>query len=81
VDFTATDADQTFGPGHNGFCKAPDGSEDWIVNHAWDKRETRGLQRSARARRVTWRADGTPDFGRPIPPGVVIPVPAGEPAE
>ena len=69
---------QVFGPGHNGFFKSPDGSEDWIVYHAWDKRDTRGLQRSARAQRFTWRADGTPDFGRPIPPGVPLPVPAGE---
>lgn len=72
---------QVYGPGHNGFFKSPDGSEDWIVYHAWDKRETRGLQRSARAQRFTWRPDGTPDFGRPIPPGVQVRVPAGEPAE
>lgn len=81
--FTALgrDEDKTFGPGHNGFFKSPDGTEDWIVYHAWDKCDTRGLQRSARAQRFTWRADGTPGFGRPIPPGVSIPVPAGESVE
>ncbi len=68
-----------YGPGHNGFFKSPDGTEDWIVYHAWDRPVTRGLQRSARAQRFTWRPDGTPDFGRPVLPGVPIPVPSGEP--
>jgi GH43 family beta-xylosidase len=78
--FTAYEGEdgRVYGPGHNGFFKSPDGSEDWIVYHAWDRRQTGGLRRTARAQRFTWRADGTPAFGRPIPPGVPVPVPAGE---
>lgn len=68
-----------FGPGHNGFFKSPDGTEDWIVYHAWDRKETRGLQRSARAQRFTWSPEGTPVFGQPAPPGIPIVAPSGEP--
>lgn len=72
---------KVYGPGHNGFFQSPDGSEEWIVYHAWDKPDTRGLKRSARAQRFSWRTDGTPDFGTPIPPGVPVKVPQGEPAQ
>jgi GH43 family beta-xylosidase len=27
---------QVIGPGHNSFTQSPDGSEEWIVYHAWD---------------------------------------------
>jgi GH43 family beta-xylosidase len=72
------EAGGVFGPGHNGFFKSPDGIEDWIVYHAWDRRETRGLQRSARVQRFRWTDDGRPDFGEPQPPGVPIAAPSGE---
>lgn len=74
------DEGKVFGPGHNGFFKSPDGTEDWIVYHAWDQPETKGQQRTARAQRFSWRTDGTPDFGRPIPPGIPLRVPSGEKA-
>jgi arabinan endo-1,5-alpha-L-arabinosidase len=28
------------GPGHNSFTTSPDGSETWIVYHAWDVAQT-----------------------------------------
>jgi GH43 family beta-xylosidase len=68
------DEDKPSGPRRNSFFKSPEGMADWIVYPAWGWRVTR-------AQRFTWRADGTPDFGRPIPPGEAIPVPAGEPLE
>jgi GH43 family beta-xylosidase len=67
-----------YGPGHNGFFKSPDGKEDWIVYHGKETSEYTYRGRTTRAQRFTWRADGTPDFGRPIPAGVPIPVPSGE---
>lgn len=67
-----------FGPGHNGFFKSPDGSEDWIIYHG---KETSGYTyagRTARAQKFRWRPDNTPDFGRPVPRGVPLRVPSGE---
>jgi GH43 family beta-xylosidase len=32
--------DQVIGPGHNSFTTSPDGSEEWIVYHAWDAART-----------------------------------------
>ena len=65
-------------PGHNGFCKSPDGKEDWIVYHAKDNTDGTWGGRTARAQRFTWNGDDTPRFGHPIPPGIPIPLPGGE---
>lgn len=69
-----------FGPGHNGFFRSPDGREDWIVYHAWDRPETRGLQRSTRVQRFGWSKEGIPVFGEPTAPGIRFAPPSGEPA-
>ena len=71
--------DKVWSPGHNTFMKSPDGSEDWIIYHANDTAQ--GVcddKRSTRIQKFTWNADGTPNFGTPVPPGVPIPVPSGE---
>jgi GH43 family beta-xylosidase len=71
-------ANDVYGPGHNGFAKSPDGTEDWIIYHA--KVDTGpNWNRVLRAQRFTWRADGSPDFGQPVASGVAMPVPSGEP--
>jgi len=68
-----------YGPGHNTFFKSPDGKEDWILYHANPgPKQGCGGRRSPRAQRFTWKADGTPDFGRPIPLTTPIPRPSGE---
>lgn len=67
-----------YGPGHNGFCKSPDGKEDWIIYHGKDTTADGWGGRTARAQRFTWNPDGTPNFGHPIPTGVSIAVPSGE---
>ena len=64
--------------GHNSFTRSPDGTEDWLVYHAKDTTEFTFRGRTARAQKFGWNADGTPEFGRPVPPGVPLPVPAGE---
>ena len=72
-----------FTPGHNSFTTSPDGREAWIVYHAKDggPDSTGGNDRSprtVRAQPFTWRADGTPDLGHPIPSGVRLRKPSGE---
>jgi GH43 family beta-xylosidase len=65
------------GVGHCSFVKSPDGKEDWIAYHA--KKSTReGWQRDVRLQPFGWKADGYPDFGKYIEPGVEIPRPSGE---
>ncbi len=67
-----------FGPGHNGFFKSPDGKQDWIIYHANpESGQGCGSYRSPRAQPFTWNADGTPDFGRPIPTDTAIAKPSG----
>lgn len=68
-----------FGPGHNGFFKSPDGREDWIVYHGKESGEYTYRGRRARAQKFTWNADGTPNFGRPVPAAKSLAPPSGEP--
>jgi GH43 family beta-xylosidase len=73
-------ANGVYGPGHNGFAKSPDGTQDWIIYHA--KVDTGpNWNRVIRLQPFTWRADGSPDFGEPVASGVPLPVPSGEPCE
>ncbi|HET8936102.1 MAG TPA: glycoside hydrolase family 43 protein [Polyangiales bacterium] len=77
--FARADAASVYGPGHNGFFKSPDGSEDWIVYHANSASDgVCDIKRTTRAQPFTWKADGTPDFGKPLPLTTAIPVPSGE---
>ena len=77
--FQRSDANSVFAPGHNGFFKSPDGTEDWIVYHGNDS--VGGgcdMNRSTRAQKFTWNADGTPNFGTPARLGVQLTAPSGE---
>ncbi len=68
-----------YGPGHNSFFKSPDGTQDWILYHANTASEQGcGSERSPRAQPITWRPDGTPDFGRPLPVDRPLEKPSGE---
>jgi GH43 family beta-xylosidase len=68
-----------YGPGHNGFFKSRDGSEDWIIYHA-NPLSGQGCSnnRNPRMQKFTWNADGTPNFGVPVPINVPIKKPRGE---
>ena len=64
-----------FGPGHNSFTVLPDGQTDILVYHARNYEKIpsdplRDPNRHTRAQILNWKADGTPDFGRPIPDGM-----------
>lgn len=69
--------DQVFGPGHASFVKSPDGTEDWIVYHA-AKYKGAGWNRNIRIQKFDWNKDGTPNFGKPVDPGIPLEVPSGE---
>jgi GH43 family beta-xylosidase/uncharacterized protein YjdB len=64
-----------YGVGHASFVKSPDLTEDWIVYHAQITR-TSGWGRDIRAQRFTWNADGTPNFGEPVRPEVLLDKPS-----
>ena len=74
----STDAQaEAFGTGHNGFFKSPDGKQDWIIYHANPAAgEGCGSFRSPRIQQFVWSADGTPDFGRPVPLGQALEKPS-----
>ncbi len=77
--FRQNPAGGAFGTGHNGFFKSPDGTQDWIIYHANPKpNQGCGDMRSPRAQAFTWKADGTPEFGKAVPLGQTIAVPSGE---
>jgi GH43 family beta-xylosidase len=77
--FTQSPEAQAYGPGHNCFFKSPDGKEDWILYHANPgPKQGCGGRRSPRAQPISWKPDGTPDLGRPVPIGKPIPRPSGE---
>ena len=67
-----------YGPGHNGFTKSPDGTEDWIVYHA-NPAPGRGCTgyRTTRIQKITWNGD-TPVIGAPVTAGTAVTRPAGE---
>jgi GH43 family beta-xylosidase len=77
--YFAADASGAFGPGHGSFFRSPDGTEDWMLYHAnAEAGQGCGNRRAPRAQPFTWKADGTPDFGRPVGVGVPVTRPSGE---
>ncbi len=71
-----------YATGHNSFFKSPDGTQDWILYHANpEPGEGCGEHRSPRAQMFSWAADGTPDFGKPLPMNRPILRPSGADVE
>ncbi len=70
--FKTNVASSQYGPGHNSFTVSEDGKHDVMIYHARNYRDVKPnpLQdpnRHMRAQIVNWKADGTPDFGEPLP--------------
>jgi hypothetical protein len=68
--FTTNANTSQFGPGHNCFTVAEDGT-DVLVYHARDYRDITGdplfdPNRHTRVQRLYWNEDGTPSFGIPV---------------
>jgi GH43 family beta-xylosidase len=64
-----------FGPGHGSFVKSRDGAEDWIVYHS-ARKSGAGWNRQISIQKFDWNPDGSPHFGRPVPPGAPQPAPS-----
>ncbi|WP_202925866.1 family 43 glycosylhydrolase [Goekera deserti] len=67
--FRSNPATSQYGPGHNSFTVAEDGS-DLFVYHSRDYEQIDGdplfdPNRNTRVQQLRWTADGTPDFGVP----------------
>jgi GH43 family beta-xylosidase len=63
-----------FGPGHNSFTVSEDGQSDILVYHDRNYQNISGdplndPNRRTRIQKVYWNADGTPNFGIPVPDG------------
>ncbi len=69
--------DKVLGVGHCSFVKSPDGTEDWIIYHS-KKSSAPGWERDVRMQSFGWNADGTTNFGEPVPAGKSIKLPSGE---
>ncbi|AQQ10396.1 Extracellular exo-alpha-(1-_5)-L-arabinofuranosidase precursor [Sedimentisphaera cyanobacteriorum] len=69
--------DEVYGTGHCCFTKSPDDTEDWMMYHSKISKR-HGWQRNVRIEKFGWNPDGSPDFGKPTPPGTVLRKPSGE---
>lgn len=81
--FSKSVKNRVFSPGHNSFTQSPDGTEDWIVYHAFSFSEAEGDHRLGRLRnpriqKINWKPDGTPNFGTPQPAYTPMVKPSGE---
>jgi len=64
-----------YGPGHNSFTVSEDGQSDILVYHDRNYQNISGdplndPNRRTRLQKVYWNADGTPNFGIPVPDGL-----------
>jgi GH43 family beta-xylosidase len=72
--FTSNAATGQYGPGHNSFTVSEDGQSDILVYHDRSYRDISGdplndPNRRTRVQKLYWNADGTPNFGIPVPDG------------
>lgn len=74
--FERNDEAGVFGPGHHGFFKSPDGTEDWIVYHGKTSSAYTYAGRTTRAQKFGWDEQGIPQFGAPLPLSAEIPEPS-----
>ncbi|WP_373461114.1 family 43 glycosylhydrolase [Paenibacillus sp. V4I5] len=69
--FKSNEETGQYGPGHNCFTVSEDGSEDIMIYHSRSYKEIIGdplfdPNRHARAQKLVWNEDGTPNFGIPV---------------
>lgn len=72
--FTSNSSTGQYGPGHNSFTVSEDGKSDVLVYHDRNYEKITGdplndPNRRTRVQKLNWNADGTPNFGVPVPDG------------
>lgn len=72
--FVSSPENGVYGPGHNSFTVAKDGTTDVLVYHGRSYKAIMGNSlndpnRQARMQVLEWAEDGTPIFGAPVPDG------------
>jgi hypothetical protein len=82
--FTYSADHWVWAPGSNGFFSSPDGSETWLVYHALSSSDGApdgecSDNRSTRVQKVSFNADGTPNFGEPTASWQSMPLPSADP--
>ena len=76
--YASADGD-VYGVGHNSTpVTSLDGSESWLIYHTKTVARDGWDDRAIAAQRFTWNADGTPNFGQPLPLSAAQPLPSGE---
>ena len=70
-------AGEVVGTGHASFTTSPDGTENWIVYHAHHDKNNWQDDRDVYIQPFEYNADGTPNFGSPIPADTPLSVPSG----
>ena len=77
--FSQRPASRAYATGHNSFFKSKDGKEDWIIYHA-NSNPGEGCvdRRNPRMQKFTWNANGSPNFGEPVPIFTDVLKPSGE---
>lgn len=58
---------KVWGVGHCSFVKSLSQNEDWIVYHAKSSKRPGWEDRDVHAKPFSWRSDGFPEFGQPVP--------------
>lgn len=74
--FKSSPENGQYGPGHNCFTTLPDGTDVMLYhdrNYDVKGDPLKDKNRHERAQLVGWKADGTPDFGVPVPDGPYSP--------
>ncbi len=67
--------EQVWGVGHCSFVKSLCQSEDWIIYHSKSSPQPGWEDRDVHAKPFSWRSDGFPDFGSPVPRSQPIELP------
>lgn len=73
-------ANGAYGPGHNGFFKSPDGTQDWIIYHAvTNPGGSCGGDRTSRMQKVSFDGSGNLQLGSPVSLNTDLNLPSGDP--